>query len=351
MQNESASGAKKRRLSPLVCGILLSLILSFFLSCFAILLLDDRYSFFKQSGSVRITVSDSDTEKEIAEKCKEAGIIRFSAPLASYLKKSDTPIEGGIYTVPKDASYLTLASVFHRKRATTLTLTFTEGMTVLEIISSLTQAGIGSAERYREVINTYPFDFDWIPKDYPSTRPYRLEGYLYPDTYEFYQNASEESVIFKLLANFDRKFGADYRAECARRNMTVDQAVTMASVIQAEVKYLQEYPLVSSVLHNRLSAGRRWESDATVRYALSLQGIDRAVTPDDLRTPHPFNTYQNFGYPPGAICNPSIEAIAYAICPKKSDYYYFVSDANGSTLFANSYQKHLENIEKVKKLR
>ncbi len=344
MQTHSVKQSRKR---ALLVGLIFGMLLSFLFTCVLLLFLNDRYAFVKQDGQARITVKENASPAEVASLCKEAGVVRFASPLASYLQAQDAPIEKGVYTLDTDASYREIASVLHRKRANTIQLTFAEGTTVPEIITALCEAGIGTPERYTEVINTYPFDFDWIPRDYPAARAYRLEGYLYPDTYEFYQNASEESVILKFLSNFDRKFDAEYRAECARRQMSIDQAVTLASVIQAEVKYLQEYPLASSVLHNRLASGRRWESDATVRYALRLQGQDRAPTAQDLRNAHPYNTYQNFGYPPSAICNPSREALAYAICPKKTNYYYFVATKNGTTLFARSYAEHLQNVEKA----
>ncbi len=338
------SNEKKTPKKPLLFGIFIGLLLALIVSAFALTALNDRYAFLRPDGEVTVTVTAADTPRTVARQLKEGGVVKLAWMLA---RSIDTPLQEGKYTVPRDASYRKIRAILQRQEAmSTVTLTFAEGATVDRILTALTDAGVGNYARYVEVINTYPFEYDWLPT-MQKNRVYRLEGYLYPDTYEFYQNAKEETVIAKFLANFDRKFDADYRAMCRKKGMSVDEAVTMASVIQAEVKYVQEYPLVSSVLHNRTRAGRRWESDATVRYAVSQNEALRPVTPQDLKTEHPYNTYLHAGYPPSAICNPGREAMAYALCPRETNYFYFVSAPNGKTLFAENYATHLQNIEKV----
>ncbi len=336
--------AKQRLKKPLLWGILIALVLSFLFCAFLLVVLNDRYAFIRPSGEITLTLTEAHTASDIASALKDGGMIRFPSLLA---RKIEMPIEAGVYVIPKNASIAKINAILQRKSGRAVVkVTFAEGETASQMIDRLCALGIGDRARYIEVINHYPFDYDWLPAG--SSRPFRLEGYLFPDTYEFYQNAREEQVIAKMLANFDRKFDHAFRAQCEKRGMTIDQAVTMASVIQAEAKYLQEFPLVSSVLHNRQAVGRRWESDATVRYALSLQGQTRPVTPSDLYSESPYNTYQNAGYPPSAICNAGREALAYALTPKKTDYYYFVAEEGGRTLFARTYSEHLSNIALAK---
>ncbi len=336
--------AKQHTKKPILWGILIALVLSFLLCAFLLVIANDRYAFIRPQGEITVTVTENTTARDIASALKEGKMIRFSSLFA---RKIEMPIEAGIYVIPKSASLSKVNAILQRKSGRAVVkVTFAEGQTASQMIDELVALGIGERDRYLQVINHYDFDYDWIPAD--TSRPYRLEGYLFPDTYEFYQNAKEEQVIGKMLANFDRKFDASFRAQCQKKGMTVDQAVTMASVIQTEAKYLQEFPLVSSVLHNRERVGRRWESDATVRYALSLQGELRPVTPSDLYLQSSYNTYQNAGYPPGAICNAGREALAYALTPKKTDYYYFVAEDGGKTLFARTYSEHLTNISKAK---
>ena len=176
-------------------------------------------------------------------------------------------------------------------------------------------------------------------------RLYRLEGYLYPDTYYFYTDSSAYTVLDRMLENFDRHMDEKYLAACEKQGFTVDEAVTLASMIMKEAKKLSDYPKVSSVFRNRKSSrafGGRYQSDATLTYALG-----RPMVGGDKEDLSPYNTYKYAGLPPSPICFPDMNAISYALSPDKTNYYYFVSDKNGDMLYATTYGKHRENIKKA----
>ncbi len=312
---------------------------------------NDRYAFFGTQGSVTLTLSGQESAREVAERLKEAGVVAFPTLYARSLQEgieAGGVLRAGEYSLEKSLPYRTLTARLLRLGETqTVRITFPEGETAAQMIERLVERGIGTRERYWEVIATYPFEFAFLPEATPD-RAVRLEGYLYPDTYDFYQNSTEEAVIAKLLANFERKFDADYRARCEALGYTVDEMVTLASMIQAEGRGVSEYGTISSVFHNRLRNWRqaRLESDATVRYGISQTEPMRPVTPEDLKVDNPYNTYTRQGLPPGAICNPSREAIAYALCPRRTSYYYFVAGKDGVARFATTYREHLRNIAK-----
>ena len=149
-------------------------------------------------------------------------------------------------------------------------------------------------------------------------------------------------MIDKFLSNFDSKFDEKYRKACKQRGMSIDEAVTLASIIEMEAKYVSDYPKVSSVLHNRLNSrsfSYRLQSDATLTYALN-----RPMRAEDKDIDSPYNSYKHGGLPPGAICSPDLDALSYALYPDKTGFYYFVSCSDGSILYASSYEEHRHNI-------
>ena len=145
-----------------------------------------------------------------------------------------------------------------------------------------------------------------------------------------------------MLENFDRHFDEKCRRACEKSGMTLDQTVTLASMIIKEARFISDYPKVSSVFHNRLNSKSfkgRLQSDATLTYALG-----RPMEGGDKEHLSAYNTYKYTGFPPSAICSPDINAISYALCPDKTPYYYFVSDKKGEMLYATTYEAHRKNL-------
>ena len=212
------------------------------------------------------------------------------------------------------------------------------------------------------------YDF-WFLEDLnpDAKRRYRLDGYLYPDTYYFFTNTSEEAAIKKLLANFGKKFDQKYLERCEELNMSVDEVVTLASMIQMEAYYVSDYQYVSSVFHNRLNDPVTYpnlQSDATIAYYIHFTTGQRPTdfTQEDLEIDTPYNTYKQKGLPPGAICSPSLNALKAAMFPQdplvdeedvsedpaRRVCFYFASYKNGKMLYAQTYDEHVLNMETIK---
>lgn len=298
---------------------------------------------------------------EVGKMLKDAGVIKYDWAFKLYAqlkKKENFKVTPGSYTLSADANYDSIMSQLNPVPARQeITITFTEGMNTDEIIELFLENGIGTREGFEQAINSYPYSYwfmDYLRGDLPDGRFYRLDGYLYPDTYRFYSDTGEVAAIDKLLANFDKKFGEEYKEACDDLGLTPDEVVRIASMIEAEVKHAVDIIPVASVFHNRLKSSSfdgLIQSDATVQYYFyHTEGArHEEITPEDLETDTPYNTYLYKGLPPGAICNPSLTSLRAALYPDDScPYYYFVARPNGYMYYAKTLAEHNANIEKVR---
>lgn len=172
-----------------------------------------------------------------------------------------------------------------------------------------------------------------------------LEGFLFPDTYRIFNNAGTGDIIFKMLDNFDEKLNSELRAEIAKQGKTVYEIITMASIIEKEVKGYNDMQIVSGIFWDRIKYGQALESCATLSYILGIN--KKQYTKEDTEIISPYNTYKNQGLPPGPICNPGLSAIKAAIYPIHTDYNYFLTASeDGRTIFSQTYEEHLQNKAK-----
>ncbi len=180
----------------------------------------------------------------------------------------------------------------------------------------------------------------------PDERSFLLEGYLFPDTYEFYRNESAASAIKRFLKNTKAKLTDEIAARCNELGYTVDEILTLASIIQEEAGDPAEMGKVSSVLHNRLNSSRfpRLQCDVATFY---LRDYVKPYV-DEIRYEELvelYNTYNCDGLPAGPITNSGIDAINAALYPEDTDYYFFVTDSEGAYLYAETWNEHQENCD------
>lgn len=166
------------------------------------------------------------------------------------------------------------------------------------------------------------------------------EGYLFPDTYFFFQGATAEDVATRLEKTFEERV-AVLEDAFLESDYTRDEIVTLASIIEREVHDPADQRLVSGVLHNRLDIGMALQADATLYYLLGKPSSE--LTQEDLETDSPYNTYRYPGLPPGPISNPGLEAMKAALEPTPSEYYYYLSDEDGVTYYAETFEEHIQN--------
>lgn len=224
----------------------------------------------------------------------------------------------------------------------TVRVTFPEGKTVLQVAGLLEENGVCSAADFLQAVAES--DSEYAAPLRGQDRPFLLEGYVFPDTYEFYKNESASMALSRFLTNFSRKYTDAQQTRAQELGMTTDEVLTLASIIQAEAGVPSEMPKVSAVLHNRLERGMRLQCDVTYYYLknavmpyLCPDGWDDAVYEKyaDL-----YYTYRIDGLPLGAICNPGSDAIAAALYPADTDDLYFVTDADGNYYYSPTYEAH-----------
>ncbi len=340
-------------------------VIAAFLAYFAITRINDLYAFVKADDEVEVTIPENATVNEITEILADAGVINYPSFFKFYAQLKDASnryeFKAGTYTVNPMMNYDQLFETFMGVEAQKiLRVTIPEGYTVDEIIDLFVSLGIGTKEGFENAIQNYDFDYDFMPEldGLDNTqRKYRLEGYLFPDTYEFYSDRAETYYLYRLLDRFDEVYSQTFKDRAAELGMTMDEVITLASLIEKEALFQNDFEIISSVFHNRLNnpafeTNGYLESDATVVYAYQILTGERLkeVTAEHLAINSPYNTHEYKGLPPGAICNPGYEAIACALYPESTKYYYFVSALSGETFYATNYSTHKSNVSKVQKL-
>ncbi len=341
--------------SLIKCVVYITAVLavSAIISVIVIFAANDIYAFSKSDETVEITLPEGADLGDVADILHDNNIIKYKW-LFKMKNRGTTDIKAGNYTVSPSMSYDALLAEFREKIPTGVSwITIPEGYTTDEIINLLVEKGIGERDKYIDVINNYDFDYwfiDELGDDWAADgRIYRLDGYLFPDTYQFYNASSEVTVINKLLTRFKQVFVKSYKERAAELGYSVDEILTLASIIEKEAATQAEFSDVSSVFHNRLNTPASFpclESDATVVYSIQHEtGVRPNLTGEDLNRDDPYNSYKVTGLVPGPIANPSNSAILAALNPKNTNYYYFVSNGK-TTYFAATLEEHNANRAK-----
>ena len=268
-------------------------------------------------------------------------------------------LKAGTYILSKNMSIKEIVNILAEGNATRSfkRVTIPEGYTVDQIaqILALEQiisdaAAFQTLCRTTESFEKYPFLID-LPSE--SERMYALEGYLFPDTYEFYVDSSPEEVVDRMLTRYYEIYIGEFVDRAEEIGLTRDQVMILASIIEREARNPDDFSKVSAVFHNRLQDGMKLESCATLSYATHTNRL--YFSAEEIQTVSPYNTYLNDGLPVGAVCNPGLAAIRAALYPNEeyiSEHYLFFCNANpketSSLLFSKTYEEHQENVEKYK---
>jgi UPF0755 protein len=308
----------------------------------------------RSDTQIRVVIEDGMNVDEIIDLLAEKGLI-YSAPFcklaASLLDYSKTDeFQEGTYDLSSDMGLEMMLNKIQSTgvKLSTVTLTFPEGYTVDQIISKLSENNVASKEALYEILNGNVLvdKYDFLTAITDRADRYSIfEGYLYPDTYEFYIGEEPESVFDKFLRNFDKRWTSEYDDNAAKLGMTVDEVITLASILEKEAYDAQQMPLISSILFNRIhsSSFPFINCDSTGTYLESI----RPNVPTNEQYEHltaAYDTYVKTGLPVGAICNPGADAISAAMHPDSSDYYYFLHDSSGRIYVARTAAEHEANI-------
>ncbi|MCI5614872.1 MAG: endolytic transglycosylase MltG [Clostridia bacterium] len=330
-----------------VSYILLILGVSLILSTFAILVSNDVLALVKEDNPVILTLTEDTASGQVASRLKQEGVIQYPwvFRLLTSLKKVDS-FDAGTYELNSDMDYGQLISALRGsgEQRTVVRVTIPEGYTLQDICDLLVEKKVLTAEKFWETANTYPFSHAMLA-DVPMVDN-RLEGYLFPDTYDFYVGDNAVNVINKMLNNFVKKYTKAMRNLTEANGLTIAEVVKVASLVEKEAKLTDERTTIAGVIYNRLhsSSFPYLQIDATIMYAT---GHKDTLTADDLKIDSPYNTYTHEGLPPTAICNPGVSCLMAAIQPEKTRYYYYVADTDGSHIFSRTLDEHNRAVAKV----
>lgn len=308
------------------------------------------------SEEVKFLIDKGEGVSAISKNLLNDGLIGSELFFKIYIWREglQTTLQAGEYNLSKNLSIMEIVEKFSTGKALSKerTIKIIEGWNIDEINNYLKKEEIvgdtsfsdlakKTASSWYENYNEYEF-----LKDAPSGVD--LEGFLFPDTYRIYTDATNEDVLIKMLDNFDKKLSIDLREEIKKQGKSIFEIITMASIIQKEVRSVEDMKIVSGIFWNRINYKQALESCATLAYILGENKPQ--YTLEDTKTVSPYNTYQNQGLPPGPISNPGLDAIEAAIYPTDSDYFYFLSRFdNGETIFSKTYDEHLRNKAKYLK--
>lgn len=228
----------------------------------------------------------------------------------------------------------------------TVRVTISEGMTLVQIFKKLEANGVCSFDELMETAESYDYSYYSLIAARPSnTRAFKLEGYLYPETYEFYKNEKPQDAIGRFLRVGEKYITSADKAKAKAMGYSMDEILTVASIIEKEGANPNEVSKIAAVIYNRLKAGMQLQMDSGIYY------IERSVKPyitgDINRYNSLYNMYKCKGLPAGPICNPGSSTINAALSPADVSYLYFCHDSNAKYYYADTYEEHLENLKKA----
>lgn len=302
------------------------------LACIGWVAANDVLALNKPEKTATITITNDDSFGDVAEKLKDEGLIeyKFLFNLFATFTRSKDDVVAGTFTLNTDMDYRALLSGMSANSATraTVTVTIPEGYTVDQIFTLLEEKGVASVEDLQDMAANHDYAFPFL-QDLELGDYHRLEGYLYPDTYEFTTPQNPLYVINKMLVRFDEQFTDAMRQEVADSGRTIHEIITIASMIEKETDG-NDRADIASVIYNRLnnpSGGTQGylQIDATLAY---ING-GKVPTEADKSIDSPYNTYLYKGLPAGPISNPGLESIKAAMNPNSTSYYYYALGDDG----------------------
>lgn len=306
-----------------------------------------------------IKISQDDSPEEIAQLLEDNGLINSKTYFTSRMRVENTELEPGSYRITKG---MTVGQIIDTvtgnvsrsdddsgSGTTTLTITVIEGWRTEQIAEKLVELGwTGTFDEFMEAARNYPSEnFDFLAERPESAS---LEGYLFPDTYNFEPDSTANQIIESMLNNFAVKVPQEMRDRAAEMGLTLHQVVTFASLVEREAAVSEERPIIADIYEKRYIEGWRLDADPTVQYVLGSSGNWwPELSGDDLFVESPYNTYQVVGLPPGPIANPGYASIRAVLFPNETPYYYFFAKADGSGyhLFATTGEEQQQNIDYV----
>ncbi len=363
VRQQSGFLTTKEKLTKLIIYFLIVAVSSSIICIYGIRCINDVLAIDKQDVDKEVTISTGATDSDVIEILKDNDLIRneLFCKLFTKLIHGENEYVSGSYTINTDWGIEKMLSTMQAGNtySETITLTFPEGWTVDQIAEKLESNNVCTASSFIKTMQSVDFSTEYAflrGQENKDLRFRALEGYIYPDTYEFYIGENASSVVRRFLDNFEAKWTADYQKKADALDMTVDEIITLASIIQMEAANSGQMKDISSVLHNRLDKPSTFpwlQCDSTEKYLLETIKVTLTSSTTDTQQyiayRDLYDTYSEDckGLPVGAIANPGAAAIGAALNPSDTNYNYFRHDSEGGVYYANTFSEHEQNGYKV----
>ena len=326
------------------------LVISAILAGVGWLMCNDLLALNKKDHSAEIVVTDGEKLGSVSKSLKKEGLINYRVLFLLYSSLSDTEVVAGTYELNTSMDYHALLTAMSARSGArkTVNVTIPEGYSMQQIFELLEEKNVNTVEALTEAAANEDYDYDFLANKEKGDAS-RLEGYLFPDTYQFYSGGDAKTVINKMLRNFDNKMTDELRQTISDSGYTMDEIITIASLIEKETDG-SDGTKISSVIRNRLknsgeTAGYL-QIDAALLYALGEH--KEVLTDADKEIDSPYNLYKNKGLPPTPICNPGMSSIRSALYPDNTSYYFYALGEDGVHHFFKTYREHLNFLESLK---
>ena len=301
---------------------------------------------FAKEGAQIVHVKVGMTTADIADMLHEKQLVKnpkafkFEARFKGLANK----LQAGMYKIEGGMSNGAIVNEFANGRIELIDFIVPEGFNVVKTGRKLESLGLGSAEKFIELAKNYA-PYDYMKTDNPHVI-FKTEGFLYPATYKVPYGASEEEYLRILVRHFNEVMEKNGVLETVKkRDLNMRDVVNMAAMVEMEAVYAEEQPRIAGVFLKRVEIGMPIQSDTTIQYILGAQ--KETITFKDTEIDNPYNTYQNYGLPPGPIGSPSLSAIQAVLEPEQTDYLYFVAQNDGYHRFSRTYAEHLRAIDEI----
>ncbi|PIT90491.1 MAG: endolytic transglycosylase MltG [Candidatus Komeilibacteria bacterium CG10_big_fil_rev_8_21_14_0_10_41_13] len=294
--------------------------------------------------TVSFEIASGTGVNQISYKLYQAGLVksRFYFEVYVWLKGLEDNFIAGVHDLNASMSIKELTDQLTKSGSNEETITIIEGWNNQQIADYLQEQNLVKSEDFLNLVsrNVSRFKDEY---DFLSDKPDNLdlEGYLFPDTYRIFKSSPAEHILRKMLSNLGQKLSGELKEEIERQGKTVFEVLTLASIIEKEVRTAEDMKMVADIFYKRLEAGIALQSDATVNYITGKGRTQPSL--EDTRVDNPYNTYRYRGLPPGPISNPGLKAIEAAVYPTANPYYYFLTTDSGQVIYSKTYDEHLEN--------
>jgi UPF0755 protein len=294
---------------------------------------------------LRLQIRPGTSAQEIGQDLQTLGVIRSTAAWDLWtrwlrLREPQGGFKAGTYQLSVTEPMQTIASKIWAGDTVQLSFTIPEGWSLRQMGAYFQQQGYFSAQEFFKAAEEFPIAaYPWLPADLPSGAV-RLEGFLYPDTYQAAAGITPKAVLKQMIDRFEQVALPIYQQK-GQSSLSLTQWVTLSSIVEREAVVPSERPVIAGVFLNRLKKEIPLGADPTVEYGLGIQQTpDKPLTLQEVRTPSPYNTYLNPGLPPTAIASPGVASLKAVLNPASTDYLYFVARYDGTHVFSRTLEEH-----------